>query len=346
MTDHIDDTDPFEYDGEDMPLLFDEELPPDHRSGFVAVIGRPNVGKSTLMNHLLGQKIAIISKKPQTTRNQLLGILTLPSEAHPQLSAQNPPAQVIFIDTPGIHDPKHKLGEYLVDTALDAIPDADVIVWLVDAAEPPTPEDALVAAAIAAAQTRATKHGNPPIPVMLALNKIDLLSPNEFAGLEQPFLSLCSVDEWLLLSATRGDNRAELLRRIIEHLPVGPRYFPADQITDQQTRFVAAELVREAALEVLHQEVPHAIAVYVTEFKQRHANLTFISANVVVERKSQKGIVIGEKGRTLKHIGKLARPQIENLLDTKVYLELWVKVRPKWRKKEGDLRWFGYARQK
>jgi len=333
-----------EYDSLDSAPMFDDDLPADHRSGFVAVIGRPNAGKSTLMNRFLGQKIAIVSHKPQTTRNQLLGILTLPSEIHPELSAECSPAQIIFVDTPGIHSPHHKFGEYLVDTALAAIPDADVVVWLVDASEPPNAEDRLVADALLETQAKATRQGEPPPSVLLALNKIDLLSLEQLADIEKPFLELYPADDWLPLSATQGDNRTELLRRIIDNLPLGPRYYPEDQVTDQQTRFIAAELVREAALNVLHQEVPHALAVYVTEFKRRHEKLTYISANIVVERNSQKQIVIGQKGRSLKKIGQMARPEIEELVGTKVYLELWVKVRPKWRKKANELRWLGYAK--
>jgi GTP-binding protein Era len=176
----------------------------------------------------------------------------------------------------------------------------------------------------------------------LALNKVDLLSAENLANIEQPFLVLHPVDDWLSLSATRGDNRTELLRRIINHLPPGPRYFPEEQVTDQQTRFIAGELIREAALNALHQEVPHALAVQVIDFKPRHEKLTYVSANLIVERASQKKIVIGQKGQTLKKIGQLARPQIEALVETKVYLDLWVKVRPKWRKKENELRWLGY----
>lgn len=335
---------PIEYSDLDGSLLVDDVLPPDHRSGFVAVIGRPNVGKSTLMNYYLGQKIAIVSPKPQTTRNQLLGILTLPSELHPELSAQNPPAQIVFVDTPGIHAPHHKLGEFLVDAALAAIPDADLLLWLVDASKPPTPEDRLVAEAISHAQAALAQRGQAKIPVILGLNKVDLLLPAQLAGLEASFLTLYPAAEWLPFSATQGHNRTELLQRLISLLPLGPRYFPEEQITDQQTRFIAAELIREAALQVLHQEVPHALAVFVTEFKRRHENMIYISANLILERQSQKKIVIGEKGRTLKKIGQQARPQIEELVDSKVYLDLWVKVRAQWRKKEAELQWLGYTK--
>ncbi|RME78482.1 MAG: GTPase Era [Chloroflexi bacterium] len=321
------------------PIIGEDDVPADHRSGFVAVIGRPNVGKSTLMNHYLGQKIAITSPKPQTTRNQLLGILTLPNEDYPDL----PPAQVIFIDTPGIHQPKHKLGEYLVETARRTILDADLVLWLVDATEPPTPEDRLVAEALQDAAAEAGRKHQPVPPVLLAINKIDAVAalPD---GFEQPFLDLYPVEAWMPISATRGDNRRELLADILNRLPLGPRYYPADQVTDQHLRFMAGELIREAALQVLHQEVPHALAVIVNEFKERSENMTYINATLVVERESQKPIVIGQKGRTLKKIGQLARAEIENLVGTKVYLELWVKVRPKWRKKENDLYWLGYKK--
>jgi GTP-binding protein Era len=322
--------------------IFDDDLSPDHRSGYVAVVGRPNVGKSTLMNHFLGQKIAIVSAKPQTTRNQLLGILTIPSTLDSESLAGCPPAQVIFVDTPGIHQPHHKFGEYLTETAIETIPDADVVVWVVDATEPPTTEDQLVAEAITDARAEAQGRGDSITPTLLVLNKVDLLAEKDLANIEQPFLTLYPANEWLPLSATQGKNRTELLRRIIHHLPPGPRYYPEDQVTDQQTRFIAGELIREAALNVLHQEVPHALAVQVIEFKRRHENMTYVSANLVLERASQKKIVIGQKGKTLKRIGQLARPQIEELVETKVFLDLWVKVRPKWRKKENELRWLGY----
>ena len=343
MTDPFDLLEEFESNGdEESALLIDDSLPDNHRSGFIVVVGRPNVGKSTLLNHLLGQKIAIVSHKPQTTRNQLLGILTLPSELHPEVTE---PAQIVFIDTPGIHTPHHKLGQFLVDTAVEAIADADVILWLVDASETPTDEDKLVTTAINQAQTRLTQQGESPPPVLLAINKIDALSLAQRTDVEQPFLALSSVTDWLPISATREVNLNELIRRLIAHLPPGPRYFPEDQVTDQQVRFMTAELIRETALTVLHQELPHAMAVYITEFKRRNENMTYIGANIVVERKSQKGIVIGQAGRTLKKIGRIARQQIEELVGTKIYLELWVKVRPKWRKKENELRWLGYMKQ-
>jgi GTP-binding protein Era len=306
----------------DEMYLGEIELPPNHRSGFVAVVGRPNVGKSTLMNAYLGQKIAIVSEKPQTTRNRLLGILTRDD------------AQIVFVDTPGIHAPLHKLGEVMVETAVRAIPDADVVLFMVDASVPPTGEDALVADAIRAEGEE--------LPVVMALNKADLLSSPE-SPYADDYLALLQPAAWLLVSATRGDNRDELLDLVVAHLPLGPRYYPEEQITDQQTRFIAAELIREAALRRLRQEVPYALAVVVDEFKRRDEDMTYIGATIFVERDSQKGIVIGQGGRTLKDIGRTARTEIEKLLDTRVFLELWVKVRPKWRKKEEELRRMGYA---
>lgn len=298
------------------------ELPPDHRSGFVAVVGRPNVGKSTLMNAYLGQKVAIISEKPQTTRNRLLGILTRHD------------AQVIFVDTPGIHAPLHKLGEFMVETAVRAIPDADVVLFIVDASVPPTGEDVLVAEAI--------REQGEELPVVMALNKVDLLSSSESFHTDA-YLTILQPTAWLPISAVRGDNRDELLETIIGHLPLGPRYYPEDQVTDQQTRFIASELIREAALRRLRHEVPYALAVVVDEFKRRSEDMTYIGATIFVERDSQKGIVIGQGGKTLKDIGRSARTEIEKLVDTRVFLELWVKVRPKWRKKEDELRRLGYG---
>jgi GTP-binding protein Era len=305
-------------------LMFDDaSLPPEHRSGFIAVVGRPNVGKSTLMNIYLGQKIAIVSSKAQTTRNRLLGILTLEK------------AQLIFVDTPGIHDPHHKFGEYMVEVATGTIPDADLILWLVDGSEPPVPEDQLVVDAILSVDARP--------PVILAMNKIDLLRAKAIQPRLAQFLALLQPDLAMPVSALQGDNRDELFQALIDHLPLGPRFFPEDQITDQQTRFIAAELIREAALKVLHQEVPHALAVLVNEFKRRPNNMIYISANIFIERDSQKGIIIGKGGKTLKKIGQLARPEIEELVETKVFLDLRVKVRPKWRKKKEELERLGYS---
>jgi GTP-binding protein Era len=297
-------------------------IAPDYRAGFVAVVGRPNVGQSTLINALLGQKVAIVSPKPQTTRNRLLGILTRDD------------AQVIFIDTPGIHQPLHRLGKVMVETATAALPDADVVLWLVDAAESPNDEDRQVAATLA--RLPATT------PLLLGLNKCDRLALNRKESTIDAYLALAPRAEVVLCSATRGDNLDGLLSRLIAVLPLGPRLYPEDEITDQQERFIAAELVREQALHYLRDEVPYALAVLVNDFKERSAQLTYISAVIYVERETQKGILLGKDGQMLKRIGQGARREIEELLGRQVFLDLWVKVRPKWRTNEEELRRLGY----
>ena len=298
-------------------------LPPDFRSGFVAVMGRPNVGKSTLVNTLLGQKIAIVSPKPQTTRNRLLGILTRED------------AQIIFVDTPGIHKPLHKLGEVLVETAAAALPDADAIVWVVDVAARPNDEDRQVAAVLARAGGR--------LPVILALNKSDRLLPEHVVENSAAYAALAPGAQTQLVSATRGDNLDLLLAKIAAALPLGPLLYPEDQVTDQQLRFMAAELVREQVLLNLRDEVPHSVAVFVDEYKERNEGLTYISAVIYVERDTQKMILLGKDGDMVRRIGAAARKTIEDLVETRVFLELWVKVRPKWRMNEEELRRLGYA---
>ncbi len=302
------------------PAWVPEELPPDHRSGFVAVIGEPNVGKSTLMNYYLGQKVAIVSARPQTTRQQLLGILTRPD------------AQVVLVDTPGIHQPRDKLGEYMVEMARRAILDADVVLWIVDISGRPSGMEREIARWLAQAQ-----H------VALALNKMDLVPADEIPVRAEPYHELLARAEWLPISATSGEGCDRLLQAIVDKLPLGPRYFPEEQITDQQERFMVAELVREQVLEHLFQEVPYAVAVMVEEFKERREGMLYISATVYVERETQKGILIGKGGQMLRTIGAAARGEIEKALDSRVYLELWVKVRKNWRKDERELRRFGYV---
>jgi GTP-binding protein Era len=317
------------------------DLPADHRSGFVAVIGRPNVGKSTLLNRLLGQKLAITSPKPQTTREQLLGILTEES------------AQIMFLDTPGIHKPKHKLGEYMVAVAAETIRNADLVLWLVDLNFSPTEEDQAIALLLQ------ELHSHEPLPpLLLGLNQSDRWSSNAALTTER-------IDKYrhllgwyqrpdapeqpvtaLTFSAKTGDGIDQLLATIRQQLPLGPRYYPEDQVTDMQTRFVVAELIREQALHLLDQEVPHGIAVEVDEFTERNEKMTYISAVIYVERQSQKPIVLGDGGRMIKAIGQAARPDIEEVVGTRVYLELWVKVWEKWRTRPGMLRQLGYAIEK
>ncbi len=310
-------------------LLMPDDLPPDHRSGFVAVVGKPNVGKSTLMNAYLGQKIAIVSPKPQTTRNRLLGILTLKRERGDLAEAQ-----IIFVDTPGIHQPLHKLGEYMVDVAVRAIPDADVVLFLVDVSHPPSDEDRQIADIL-------RQQGQ--MPIILGLNKADLLPPGDPAPHLEPYQALGPFEDSILLSALHGDNLDPLLEATIGRLPLGPLFYPEEQITDQQLRFMAAELIRERVIHRLRQEIPYSIAVMVDQFKERSEDMTYISANIFVERDTQKAIILGRSGSMIKRIGADARREIEDLLGTRVYLELWVKVRKQWRKDEAELRRLGYS---
>lgn len=297
-------------------------IPSEHRAGFVSVVGRPNVGKSTLQNAYLGQKISIVSSTPQTTRRRILGILTLPD------------AQLVFVDTPGVHRPHHELGKAMLRTAANAVPDADVLLWLVDATRTPGPEDAQVAELIA-------QRGQ-GIPLILALNKSDKVPPRERAAIAESFLALAEPDEWLFVSAMQGENREKLLRMLISYLPLSPPYYPEDQVTDQTERAIAAELVREQVLLHTRQEVPHAVDVRVDEFKVRSRDMTYIHATIIVERDSQKKILVGQGGRMIKKISQAARQQIEELVRTRVYLDLWVKVLPKWRQSAQEVQRLGY----
>ena len=286
------------------------------------MVGRPNVGKSTLVNAYLGQKVSIVSSKPQTTRRRVLGILTLDE------------AQVILVDTPGIHSPVHMLGQAMVKTAVQAIPDADVILWLVDGSRLPTPEDRQIAELI-------TQHGK-GIPLVLGLNKSDLVLSDDRPLRAQTYMGLAQAAEWMYVSATEGENRDELLRRLIAHLPLGPRYYPGDQVTDQTERAIAGELIREQVLANTRQEVPHAVEVVVDDFVPRNERLVYIRATVIVEHSSQKGILLGEGGKMIKSISQAARHEIEAMVEKQVYLELWVKVHPNWRQKQGELHYLGY----
>ncbi len=302
--------------------LFTEELPPGHRSGFVAVVGKPNVGKSTLVNAWMGIKLAAVSPKPQTTRNRILGILTQPQ------------AQVLFVDTPGIHLPRTALGEFMVSQARQAIPDADLVLFIADLTSSPTPADEEVARLVARAA-----H----IPAILVLNKADLITGEERVTREAAYAALGQYDAIVTVSALQGLGLGALLERVIQALPEGPRFYPPDQLSDQQERSVAAEMIREQALIHLEQEVPHALAVLVQDFIEQENGHLRIEANLYVERDSQKGIVIGRGGAMLKQIGTAARRELETFFGCPIYLELWVKVRPNWRRDRDMLRQLGYG---
>jgi len=300
-----------------------EELPEDHRSGFVAVIGRPNVGKSTLMNAILGEKIAIVSPKPQTTRLRQLGILTEPDK------------QIVFVDTPGIHDPRTPLGTFMVEVAVDALRDADVILFVVDVSVPPTAEDRRIAELIEQAGAGAA--------TLLVLNKADLAAgPDALKARVDEHSALVPLADWVTTIATSSAGLPDLMARLVKKLPRGPRYYPQDQLSDVAVRDIVAEIIREKALLNLDEEVPHGVATQVEEFKQRSDDLTYIHAVIYVERESHKGILIGKGGRMLKTISQQAREEIEGLLGTRVYLELWVKVMKNWRRDENALRRLGY----
>jgi GTP-binding protein Era len=295
-------------------------------SGFVAVIGRPNVGKSTLVNAFIGQKIAAVSPKAQTTRRRQMGILT-------EDGADNP-YQIVFLDTPGIHSPRTRLGEFLNQEAEEALKGVDVILWMVDASTEPTDEDKRIAALLAQIKRRA--------PLILALNKIDLLPPEDVPVKSAAFADLVTGAEAYALSAVRGEGCDALLTALIARMPTREPEFDGEQTTDFYERDIAAELIRAACLEHLRNEVPHGINVRMDEFIERGESGARISATIFVERESQKGIVIGEGGATLKKIGMAARSEIEGMSGRKVFLELRVKVEKDWRDDENALRRFGY----
>jgi GTP-binding protein Era len=298
----------------------DLDLPkPGYKSGYVAVVGRPNVGKSTLVNALIGAKVAITSPKPQTTRKRILGILS------------DNDAQILFLDTPGIHQPKRALSRFMMREVDAALEDCDAILFVTDVSVSPTDEDKHVAARIAGATQ----------PRLLALNKADTIDPTkliEHVNQYEALLPDLRLDHnALLTSATRGDNLDKLRKMLIGVLNEGPAFYPEDQVTDQTERVLAAEFVREQALRFLEQEVPHGIAVEIEEWKERKNAPSYVGATIFVERESQKGILIGRGGSMLKQIGANARREIERELETKIYLELWVKVRDQWRESDRDV---------
>jgi GTP-binding protein Era len=296
---------------------------PNYRAGFIAVMGRPNVGKSTLINALIGQKIAAVSPKPQTTRQKQLGIMTRED------------AQIIFVDTPGLHKPHHKLGEYMNQNAAEALEDADLILFIVDGSEiPPHEEDRILVNLLEGAPDS--------LQVILAINKIDKVESANTPECRNEYLALYPQAIPILVSATRRDNLDTLIDLLVSHLPEGEPFYPSDQVTNLYEREIAADLIRASALVHLRDEVPHAIAIRVDEYKERDVQGAYIAATIFVERDSQKGIVIGQGGRMLKRIGTTARHDIESMSERKVFLKLRVKVRKNWRNDEKALQRFGF----
>jgi GTP-binding protein Era len=293
-----------------------------YRSGFVAVVGRPSAGKSSLINAALGQSVAPVSPRPQTTRRRQLGLLTLPH------------AQVILVDTPGIHHPRDRLGERMNAVAREAIADADVVMPVFDLSSAPGPDDRLTAERVQACRTSQ--------PVLLALNKSDLVHPVDLSTQAAAYAALLPEAEAWAVSATRGDACSSLLDRLVALLPPGPQYYPAEEVTLTYERDLAGELIRAAAMSLLHGEIPHSLAVTVEEFKERSEERAYISAVLFVERESQKAIVIGRHGNMIRDIGSKARKMIEDMSGRQVYLDLRVKVLRAWRQSEGALQQFGY----
>jgi len=290
------------------------------RSGFVAIVGRPNVGKSTLLNKILGEKIVITSDKPQTTRNRIQGIHNVPG------------GQIVFIDTPGIHRAKSQLNKFMVEEALSAVQGVDVILFLVDGAADPAKETGMIREVLAGVTA----------PVILVLNKIDLFPKSDLLERLLAYGDVFPFKEIIPVSAFSGDGVDQLVQLVHGMLPEGPCYFPDDILTDLPERFIVAEIIREKIFRLTHDEVPYSVAVVVDSFKERQDGLVSIQATINVERDSQKGIVIGRKGEMLKRVGTQARQEIERLLDTKVFLELFVRVSGEWSENSRMLKEFGY----
>ncbi|WP_028125269.1 GTPase Era [Eremococcus coleocola] len=290
------------------------------KSGFVALIGRPNVGKSTLLNKVVGQKIAIMSDKAQTTRNRIQGVYT------------DADSQVVFIDTPGIHKPKHALGNFMLKTAYSSLQGADAVCVVVNAAEKIGPGDRLVI----------ERAKNVQVPLFLLINKIDLVSPEQVLQAIEPYKDLADFAQVFPISALEGNNVPELVEGLKEVLPQGPQYYPADQVMDHPEYFVVAEFIREKVLILTREEVPHSVAVKVESMVRNEDDKIEIHAVIIVERASQKGIIIGKQGQMIKKIGKMARRDIEKLLADKVYLDLFVQVQKSWRDRMTNLQDLGY----
>lgn len=292
------------------------------KSGYAAIIGKPNVGKSAVLNYLVGEKVAIVTEKPETTRDKILGILTRED------------AQVVFVDTPGIHKPRNLLGKHMTRIAKESLLEVDLIVFILDITSGITSEDEIIFNLLRDAKK----------PAILLINKVDLVSKSLALPLIDEASKIYEFKEIIPTSATKGDNMDVLLNKIIEYLPQGPKYFSDEQLTDKTERFLVGELVREKALELTREEIPHSIAVLVEEFKERpKKKLIYIRATIFVERHSQKKIIVGHKGQMLKNIGEAARKDIEDFLKKRIYLDLWVNVYENWRKDPQALKMLGYA---
>ncbi|AQX53706.1 GTPase Era [Priestia flexa] len=290
------------------------------KSGFVSIIGRPNVGKSTFLNRVIGQKIAIMSDKPQTTRNKIQGVYT------------EDEAQIVFIDTPGIHKPKHKLGDFMMKVAQNTLKEVDLVLFMVNAAEGLGRGDEFIIERLKETKT----------PVFLVINKIDEIHPDELFTIITTYKDLYPFAEIIPISALQGNNVERLLEQIKKVLPEGPQYYPADQVTDHPERFIITELIREKVLHSTREEIPHSIAVVMDSMQKRDNGAIYVGATIIVERDSQKGIVIGKQGKMLKEVGRKARADIEALLGSRVFLELWVKVQKDWRNRSSHLRDYGF----
>ena len=295
----------------------------DYKSGFVTLIGRPNVGKSTLMNQLIGQKIAITSNKPQTTRNRIQTVLTTDD------------GQIVFVDTPGIHKAKNKLGEYMVNVAEKTLNEVDVVLWLVE------PSNFIGAGE----QHIAEQLKKVKTPVILIINKMDMVEKDKVLEFIDTYRKIYDFAEIIPTSALRGQNIDDVIDSIFKYLPYGPQFYDEDTITDQPERAICAEIIREKALHALNDEVPHGIAVAIDQMKTRKGGIVDIDATIVCERDSHKGIIIGKQGSMLKKIGTNARYEMERLLDTKVNLKLWVKVKKDWRDSDFLIKNFGYREE-
>lgn len=294
------------------------------KSGFVSVIGRPNVGKSTLLNAITGQKIAIMSDKPQTTRNTIRGVIT------------NEQCQLVLIDTPGIHKPKTKLGEYMVNVASETMKEVDLILFLVEATTPAGNMDISIIEQLKKVKT----------PVFLILNKVDIVSKDKLFSIIEGYSKLMDFKAIIPISALKNDGTDIILSEALKYIPEGPQFFSEDTLTDQPEKVIAAEMIREKVLLNLDEEVPHGVGVEVMSFKEREDGLINIQATIYCEKNSHKGIIIGKQGQMLKKIGSAARYEIERLLDTKIFLELWIKVKPDWRNNDSMLKDLGYKSKK